>query len=274
MSAVPTATQATRQTVRTAGWREKLARKLKSRQVWQGVLGIAVFLLVWQACRTIGLMQLVPGPLEVVQGAPEVMGQSDYLLSWGSSAQRVFLGFAIAVTLAIAIGVPMGMSRKLRDTAFPVLEVIRPIPPLAWLPISILFWPSSEMTMVYLTFLGAFFPILINVLAGIDNIDVRYIQAALSLRAGKRALFWKILVPGALPSLFTGLTIAMAITWEVVIAAEMASGDNGLGYLTWNSYMSHSMVGILVGMLSIGIAGIVSSQAVAWIGRRVMPWLQ
>jgi NitT/TauT family transport system permease protein len=157
---------------------------------------------------------------------------------------------------------------------FPVLEVIRPIPPLAWLPISILFWPSSEMTMIYLTFLGAFFPILINVLAGIDNIDQRYIQAALSLGASKRSLFWKILVPGALPSLFTGLTIAIAITWEVVIAAEMASGDNGLGYLTWNSYMSHSMVGILVGMLSIGIAGIVSSQAIAWLGRNVMPWLK
>ena len=128
--------------------------------------------------------------------------------------------------------------------------------------------------MVFLTFLGAFFPILINILAGIDSIDIRYIQAALSLGAGKNTLFWKILVPGALPSLFTGLTIAIAITWEVVIAAEMASGDNGLGFMTWQSYMSHSMVGILVGMLSIGIAGLISSQIVSLIGRKFMPWLK
>ncbi|BBP04759.1 ABC transporter permease [Sulfuriferula plumbiphila] len=255
-------------------WRNKLARRLRSIDFWQGVLGIATFLLVWQVARSIGLLHVVPGPLEVVRGTPDVMRQSDYLLSWTNSSKRVFFGFVIAAVLAITIGVPMGMSRKFKDMVFPVFEVIRPIPPLAWLPISILFWPSSEMTMVYLTFLGAFFPILINVLAGIDNIDIRYIQAALSLGASKRSLFWKILVPGALPSLFTGLTIAVAITWEVVIAAEMASGDNGLGYLTWNAYMSHSMVGILVGMLSIGIAGIVSSLMVSWFGRRVMPWLK
>lgn len=253
---------------------QRLMRRLKSLDFWQGALGIVLFLLLWQAAHSVGLLKLVPGPWDVVTGAPDVMRKSDYLLSWANSGKRVFLGFVIAAVLAIAIGVPMGMSRKLRDMAFPVFEVVRPIPPLAWLPISILFWPSSEMTMVYLTFLGAFFPILINVLAGIDNIDVRYIQAALSLGASRRSLFWKILVPGALPSLFTGLTIAVAITWEVVIAAEMASGDNGLGYLTWSSYMSHSMNGILVGMLSIGIAGIVSSQIVSGVGRRLTPWLR
>ena len=258
----------------SAAWVSVLQRRVRNLDFWQGVLGVVIFLLVWQSARTIGLLQVLPGPMEVVKGAPAVIGRSDYLLSWANSGRRVFLGFIIAAVLAVGIGVPMGMSRKLKDTAFPVFEVLRPIPPLAWLPLAILFWPSSEMTMVFLTFLGAFFPILINIMAGIDNIDVRYIQAALSLGASRRSLFWKILVPGALPSLFTGLTIAIAITWEVVIAAEMASGDNGLGYLTWSSYMSHSMTGILVGMLSIGVAGIVSSQIVSWFGRRVMPWLK
>ena len=255
-------------------WIVAIRRRLRNTDFWQGVLGILIFLLVWQGARTFGVLLVLPGPVEVVKGASTVMERPDYFLSWANSGKRVFLGFIIAVVLAVAIGVPMGMSRKLREVTFPVFEVLRPIPPLAWLPIAILFWPSSEMTMVFMTFLGAFFPILINVLAGIDNIDVRYIQAALSLGASRRALFWKILVPGALPSLFTGMTIAVAITWEVVIAAEMASGDNGLGYLTWNSYMSHSMTGILVGMLSIGVAGIVSSQAVSWLGRRLTPWLK
>ena len=249
-----------------------LRRRLRDKDFWQGVLGVLIFLASWQLAATSGLLTTVPGPLRIIAGAPAIMARDDYLTSWVNSGRRVFLGFAIAAVLAVGLGVAMGMSRKVRELTFPVLEVARPIPPLAWLPISILFWPSSEITMVYLTFLGAFFPILIYVLAGIDNIDVRFIQAARSLGASQASLFWKILVPGALPSLFTGLTIAVAITWEVVIAAEMASGDNGLGYLTWNSYMSHSIVGILVGMLSIGIAGIVSSQLVAWFGRRVMPW--
>jgi NitT/TauT family transport system permease protein len=247
-------------------------RKLRNVDFWQGVLGITLFILLWQFLVAVGILVVMPSPFEIIKGAPDVMKRPDYALSWFSSGKRVFLGFVIAAVLAIAIGVPMGMSRKFKEALFPVLEIARPIPPLAWLPIAILFWPSSEMTMVYLTFLGAFFPILINVLSGIDNIDVRYVQAALSLGASKRTLFWRILVPGALPSLFTGLTIAVAITWEVVIAAEMASGDNGLGYLTWNSYMSHSMIGILIGMLSIGVAGIVSSQVVAWVGKRLMPW--
>ena len=249
-------------------------RSILSRTLLEGMLGILIFFGIWQLARSIGLLVVLPGPIEVIEGAPAMMSQANYLLSWSNSAKRVFLGFAIAVVLAIAIGVPIGMSRKLKEFSFPVLEIIRPIPPLAWLPISILFWPSSELTMVFLTFLGAFFPILINILAGIDSIDIRYIQAALSLGAGKNTLFWKILVPGALPSLFTGLTIAIAITWEVVIAAEMASGDNGLGFMTWQSYMSHSMVGILVGMHSIGIAGLISSQIVSLIGRKFMPWLK
>ena len=253
---------------------ESFFRNILNRAILEGCLGLLIFFGTWQLARSIGLLIVLPGPIEVIEGAPTVMAQSDYILSWINSAKRVFSGFVIAVILAIGIGVPMGMSRKLKDFSFPILEVIRPIPPLAWLPISILFWPSSEMTMMFLTFLGAFFPILINILAGIDSIDVRYIQAALSLGADKKALFWKILVPGALPSLFTGLTIAIAITWEVVIAAEMASGDNGLGFMTWKSYMSHSMVGILVGMLSIGMAGLISSQIVSLVGRTVMPWLK
>jgi NitT/TauT family transport system permease protein len=135
-----------------------------------------------------------------------------------------------------------------------------------------LFWPTSEATMTFLTFMGAFFPILISVLAGIDRVDPRYIEAALSLGSSRRAIFWRILLPGALPYVFTGFAIAIGITWEVVIAAEMASATNGLGYLTWNAYVNHSLPGIIIGMLSIGFAGMASSAIVVWLGRRAMPW--
>ncbi len=249
-------------------WRNRL----KSPILWQGVIGVTSFFVVWQLARTLGFMTLIPGPVEVAAALPREMKQDGYWLSWVASSQRVFGGFIAAALLAVALGVLMGMSRKLRDTTFPFMEIMRPIPPLAWLPLAILFWPSPEMTMMFLTFLGAFFPIFINVLSGIDNIDIRYVQAARSLGSSQRTLFWRVMVPGALPSLFTGLSIAIGITWEVVIAAEMASGQRGLGYLTWNAYMGHSMVGILVGMLSIGLAGMVSSGLMSWFGTRAMPW--
>ncbi|HKN10545.1 MAG TPA: ABC transporter permease [Pseudomonadota bacterium] len=238
---------------------------------WQGLAGIAGFFAVWALAHRIGWL-VVPGPAEVAAGLPRLVSEPTYWLSWLGSGQRVLAGFAIAAVLALALGLAMGVSRKLRLTAFPVLEFLRPIPPLAWLPLSILFWPTSETTMTFLTFMGAFFPILISVLAGIDRVDSRYVEAALSLGSSRRAIFRRILLPGALPFAFTGFAIAIGITWEVVIAAEMASATNGLGYLTWNAYVNHSLPGIIIGMLSIGFAGMASSAIVVWLGRRAMPW--
>ena len=236
------------------------------------MIGVLTFFAIWQAARSVGLMAVMPSPAEVVASLPKQIAQEGYWLSWYLSTQRVFFGFFSAAVLAIGIGIAMGITRNFRDIGFPILEILRPIPPLAWLPLSILFWPSPEMTMTFLTFMGAFFPIFINVLSGIDNIDARYVQAARSLGSSPRTLFWRVLIPGALPSMFTGLTIAIGITWEVVIAAEMASGNHGLGYLTWNAYMSNSLTGIVVGMLSIGLAGMISSGLMVWLGRGAMPW--
>ena len=249
-----------------------LRRRRIRPELIQQASGIFLFFLIWQAARSLGYLLVIPSPLEVAGAVPSYIQQDGYWSSWANSARRVFLGFGVAAALSVPLGIWFGISTRARQILFPIFEIIRPIPPVAWLPLSILFWPSSELTMVFLTFIGAFFPIFINVLSGIDNVDVRYIQAARSLGASRRALFWKILVPATLPSLFTGLTIAIAITWEVVIAAEMASGSNGLGYLTWNSYMSQNMVGIVIGMLSIGIAGLLSSVAMNLIGRRAAPW--
>lgn len=250
----------------------RLLRGLQNPIIWQGALGLVSFFVIWQLARTIGWMVIAPTPLEVLANIPKQMAQEGYWLSWVASTGRVFGGFFLAAAFAIVLGIAMGTTRKFRQAGFPILEILRPIPPLAWLPLAILFWPKAEMTMVFLTFMGAFFPIFINVLSGIDAIDVRYVQAARSLGASPGTLFWRILAPGALPSLFTGLTIAIGITWEVVIAAEMASGNHGLGYLTWNAYMSNSLVGIVIGMLSIGVAGMISSGLVSWLGRHAMPW--
>ena len=118
---------------------------------------------------------------------------------------------------------------------FPPFEILRPIPPLAWVFIFILFWSIMEMSIIFVIFLGAFYTVVINVLGGARNVDVRLGRAAISLGARNWDIFCKIILPATLPSIFTGMTVGMGITWEVVVAAEMLAGRSGLGYLTWSS---------------------------------------
>jgi NitT/TauT family transport system permease protein len=133
------------------------------------------------------------------------------------------------------------------------------------------------MSIAFVTFLGAFYSIVINVLGGARTIDVRYLRAAQSMGASQWDLFSKIILPATLPSIFIGAAVGMGITWEVVLAAEMISGGGtqgggGLGFFIWNSYMGGSLDHIVVGMISIGIAGFLSSSAIRWLGERCMPW--
>jgi NitT/TauT family transport system permease protein len=189
-----------------------------------------------------------------------------------ASAQRVFLGFLMGTLCGVLLGLGIGMSRAFRDMAFPVLEVLRPIPPLAWVPLSILFWPTTELSITFLTFLGSFFTILISAKAGVESIPPNYRLAALSLGADAWAIFWRIVLPASLPSIVTGMAVALGVTWEVVIAAEMIAGHAGLGYMTWDAYMADRLAGIVAGMISIGLAGFLSSAALRALGDRLMPW--
>jgi NitT/TauT family transport system permease protein len=196
---------------------------------------------------------------------------------------RVMAGFLAAMLIGIPFGLLLAVSRTAFGTGFPVFEVLRPIPPLAWVPASILFWPTQEMSIAFVTFLGAFFTIVINVVGGARSIDIRYFQAARSMGSSQSDIFWRIILPGTLPSIMVGSAVGMGITWEVVVAAEMISGGGsqiggtsggGLGFFIWNSYVGGSYEQIVVGMISIGIAGFISSELLRALGRRVTPWLR
>jgi NitT/TauT family transport system permease protein len=192
-------------------------------------------------------------------------------------------GFIAAMIIGIPFGLMLAMSRITRWVAFPVFEVLRPIPPLAWVPASIIFWPTQELAITFITFLGAFYTIVINVLGGARSIDVRYFQAAQSMGSSRWDIFRRIILPGTLPSIVVGSAVGMGITWEVVVAAEMISGGGasgtigsggGLGFFIWNSYVGGSYEQIVVGMISIGIAGFASSELLRWLGRYATPWLK
>ena len=195
---------------------------------------------------------------------------------------RVMGGFVAAMLIGIPFGLALAVSRVAHGIAFPVFEVLRPIPPLAWVPASIIFWPTQELAITFITFLGAFYTIVINVLGGARSIDVRYFQAAQSMGSSRWDIFRRVILPGTLPSIVVGSAVGMGITWEVVVAAEMISGGGsqqagvggGLGFFIWNSYVGGSYEQIVVGMISIGIAGFASSELLRWAGRYATPWLK
>src|SRR6267143_551330 len=259
---------------------------------WRGVVSIAVFLILWEiGSRSkqwmapefftpfkgfLGAMGFkkdylpwvgaVPAPSAVLGSWAAVFVDASYWQSWTMSFFRVMSGFIAAMIIGI-----------------PVFEVLRPIPPLAWVPASIIFWPTQESAIAFITFLGAFYTIVINVLGGARSIDVRYFQAAQSMGASRTDIFRRVVLPGTLPSIVVGSAVGMGITWEVVVAAEMISGGGsqiggtrggGLGFFIWLSYVGGSYEQIVVGMISIGIAGFVSSELLRWLGRYATPWLK
>lgn len=236
---------------------------------------MSVFFLAWQLCaaKHVPVLGSIPAPTEVLASLARMIHDKYYWESWGASMARILAGFAIAQVLGAPLGLFLGANRKAREVIFPLIEIMRPVPPLAWVPISVIFWPSAEMSMIFVTFLGAFFTVVLNIIEGISAIDIRLIRAARSLGATKRDVFWHVMLPASLPSILVGMTVGMGITWCVVVAAEMIATTTGLGFLTWRGYVAGEFPVIVVGMLSIGLAGYISSGIIRRIGLYFTPWL-
>lgn len=242
---------------------------------WRGAVSVVGFILLWEL-----LVRLkVPGFAAIPTLSDTVsvfwnkyLPSAKYWQAWMVSFERVAYGFAISQILGIPLGLLMGTRKKFRDVVFPVVEILRPIPPLAWVPISILFWPTNETSIVFITFIGAFFIIVINVHDGVRSIKKEHLWLAMSLGASRWRIFRRIIVPSVVPSIAVGMTLGIAVTWNVVIAAEMIASDIGLGRLTWEGYVSNTPTVVILGMISIGVAGYISTRLVDWIEKRMMPW--
>lgn len=256
--------------------RQRPARRWSADSLnWRGLVSIAVFFLAWQLAVTLkapGFGEL-PGPITVLNTLfKDFLFSASYWQSWAISFKRVLLGFLFAQLLGVPLGLALGTSRRLNHVVFPVFEMMRPIPPLAWVPLSILFWPTAEASIVFITFIGAFFIITINVHDGVKTIKKEHLWLAHSLGATQLTIFRRIIIPAVIPSIAVGMTLGIAVTWNVVIAAEMIASDSGLGRLTWEGYVSSTLPVVFVGMISIGAAGALSTWIVDIIERRMMPW--
>ena len=247
------------------------------RAVAIGLVSLALFVAAWQLL-TVNRVSFyvrfvnIPAPADVLDRALIALRSpvfGDHVLI---SCRRILFGFLLAGGIAVPMGLLMGRYRTLREIAFPICEVLRPIPAIAWVPMAIMLWPTNEGSIVFITFLGSFFPILINTLQGMATVDPVLVRAARCLGAREAAVFREVYLPASLPQIFTGLTVGMGVAWVSLIAAEMISGQFGIGYFTWEAYSLVQYSDIALGMITIGILGLASSFAIRLVGRLVMPW--
>jgi NitT/TauT family transport system permease protein len=239
-----------------------------------GVVSIGTLTLLWEFSRPLGIPALsnLPPPTEVIRTSANLLTSNLYWEGWALSLRRITSGFLLAQIVGIPLGLMMAMHRASFDTMFPIVEILRPIPPVAWIPVSIVFWPTRELSVIFIVFLGAFWVVLLNTIDGASNIDPNYKRAALSLGSTRRDLFWRIIFPATIPSIVTGMAVGMGIAWEMVVAAEMVAGRTGLGYLLWQSFEINAIAQCIVCMVSIGIAGYLSSEIIRLFGSFVAPW--
>lgn len=243
-----------------------------------GALSIGSVLLVWYLATRYRIefyvrFANIPAPGEVFDKILEVNQSPKFIQNIGISVRRILLGFLVAAVSGVLLGVMIGRYRLMRYLSMPALEVFRPIPAIAWVPMAIMLWPSNEVSIVFITFLGAFFPILLNTIHGVEAIDDVLLRAARCLGTREPGLLLYVVIPGALPHIFTGLAVGMGVAWVSLIAAEMISGQFGIGYFTWEAYSLISYPEIALGMITIGILGLLCSGAIRFCASLAMPWI-
>lgn len=241
------------------------------------VLSLALGILFWHLATAYKLdfyinFENIPSPAKVFSAFWTHLGEEEFYIHIGVSMQRILIGYVTAAVIGIVAGVLMGRSKIVRALIYPYIEVLRPIPAVAWIPLAILMWPTEEASIIYITLLGALFPIVLNTLHGVEQTPEVLVRAAKSLGASRMQIFWHVILPAALPSIAAGLAIGMGVSWFSLLAGEIISGQYGIGYFTWNAYSLINYPDIIVGMLVIGALGTLSTYAVRIAMKPLLAW--
>lgn len=214
----------------------------------------------------------IPTPVVVFQQFLVLIKSEEFYLHIGASLRRIGIAFSTASLLGIFVGLFMGRSRLFFDIMMPYIEILRPIPAVAWIPLAILMFPTEESSIIYITFLGTFFPVVLNTVHGVEQTPKGLVRAAESLGASTKSILWHVVLPGALPSIMAGLAIGMGVAWFSLLAGEIISGQYGIGYFTWNSYTLIEYPNIIIGMLTIGGLGTLSTYLVRQASKPALRW--
>lgn len=261
--------------VRQQRWFKRLQRLPVFRKIVLGSLGVLCFSALWQLICMVGLLKL-PTPLKVIADTWDLIidpfyegSGNDVGLGWQilSSLRRVAIGFSLAAVAGVSLGMLIGSSRVLYDAVDPILQVLRPVPPLAWLPISLAAMRDNEPAAIFVIFITAIWPIIINTIVGVQQIPKDYKNVARVLRLSRKDYFLNILVPATVPYVFTGLRIGIGLSWLAIVAAEMLIGGVGIGFFIWDAWNSSLISEIIVAVIYVGIVGLVLDRSVAFVGR-------
>ncbi|ELR99912.1 nitrate ABC transporter permease [Gloeocapsa sp. PCC 73106] len=250
------------------------------RKIIAPLIAIAIFLLIWQLL-TSGENPNLPSPITAFKETWDPLiinpffdnGGTDKGLFWQifASLKRVAIGFSLAAIVGIALGVLVGANPLMYDALDPLFQVLRTIPPLAWLPISLAALRQSDPSAIFVIFITAIWPIIINTTVGVQQIPQDYRNVSKVLQLSKTEYFFNILIPSAVPYIFTGLRVGIGLSWLAIIAAEMLVGGVGIGFFIWDAYNSSRMSQIILALIYVGVIGLILDRLVGFVANLVLP---
>jgi nitrate/nitrite transport system permease protein len=251
-----------------------------SKKIVRPLVAVFVLLIIWQILCS-GSDPRLPSPLMVIKETWNPLIINPFFNNGGTdvglglqvfaSLQRVAIGFSLAAIVGIALGILVGGSPLMYDALDPVFQVLRTIPPLAWLPIALAALKESQPSAIFVIFITAIWPIIINTTVGVQQIPQDYRNVSRVLKLSKIDFFFNVLFPSAVPYIFTGLRIGIGLSWLAIVASEMLVGGVGIGFFIWDSYNSSRMSEIILALVYVGVIGLLLDRLVAWISSLVVP---
>jgi nitrate/nitrite transport system permease protein len=261
---------------------QKAINKFLINKVLPPLVGLFIFLMLWELLCLIPSFQL-PGPIETIRETwdPFIIhpffdnGNSDKGLGWQilTSLGRVALGFSLAAIVGVVLGIFIGVNKFLYNAVDPIFQVLRTIPPLAWLPISLAAFQQANPSAIFVIFITSIWPIVINTTVGVQNIPQDYVNVARVLRLRKGKYFLKIVFPATVPYIFTGLRIGIGLSWLAIVAAEMLVGGVGIGSFIWDAYNTTTETNlseIIIALIYVGVVGLILDRMVAFAADKVV----
>lgn len=260
------------------GWMSRLSKQFPD--LIPPIIAIAAFLVIWQLFSwTPGAT--LPGPIQVIKDTWTLIfwpfydrGGTDKGLFWQilASLQRVAISYTLAAIVGIGLGILVGTNKMMSKALDPIFQLLRTVPPLAWVPIALAALRQNEPAALFVIFITAIWPILINTAVGVKQIPQDYNNVAKVLQLTRKEYFFNILIPAALPYIFTGLRIAIGLAWLAIIAAEIVmSGIVGIGFFIWEAYQNNNVSEVILALIYIGVVGFLLDKGMAWIETRIVP---
>lgn len=230
------------------------------RRVFQLLMPFVIAVLLWEGLSVAGKINpfILPPPSDVLRALLKALASGELVRDTLSSLTRVGTGFCISMATAIPLGIVIGVNPMVRGFAEPLLKFLRPIPPIAWIPLAILWFGIGNGPSYFLTMIASFFPIMTNTITGVENVSRQHLSVAHCFQASRASILWDIIIPSSLPMLISGLRTGFGFAWMAVVAAEMIATRSGLGYLIYTSQELLKTDRVLVGMLVIGLIGMLA----------------